>query len=334
MTARAALAEQFIQDIGWAQAQRSTVAGDASNRRYDRLTQPDGTTAILMDAPPDKGEDVRPFMRIAAHLLDQGISAPQVYEADPKTGFLLIEDLGNDLFARLMADDPARQFPLYRAATDLLIHLHSAPACELPLCDAAWLTQMTMPVFEWYVPHSDPAAQQRFNDIFHPLSQHLDAAPKVTILRDFHAENLLWLPARSDVAKVGVLDFQDALIGHPAYDLVSILQDARRDVAPEIEAQMIDHYIARSGMDPKAFKSAYALLGTQRNLRILGIFARLCLQDGKAHYVDLIPRVWAYILRNLTDPALGPLATLITQTLPTPTPSFLEHLKSQCKTAP
>jgi aminoglycoside/choline kinase family phosphotransferase len=130
-----------------------------------------------------------------------------------------------------------------------------------------------------------------------------------------------------------VLDFQDALTGHPAYDLVSILQDARRDVDPRIEAQMIAHYIAQTGVDARAFTSAYALLGAQRNLRILGIFARLCLYDGKAHYIDLIPRVWGYMMRNLADPVLEPLRMLIMQILPAPTLSFLEHLKSQCKTA-
>lgn len=334
MTQRADLAEEFIQSIGWAGAQRSIVAGDASNRRYDRLTQSDGNTAILMDAPPEKGEDVRPFVAMATYLLAQGISAPQIFAADPDKGFLLIEDLGNDLFARLMAQDPTRQTPLYQAATDLLIHLHAAPTFDLPVCNADWLTDMTAPVFEWYAPQSDGAAQHQFQCIFHPLVQQLENASNVTILRDFHAENLLWLPHRDSVANVGVLDFQDALIGHPAYDLVSILQDARRDVPKETETQMIAHYIAQTGTDPTNFKSAYALLGAQRNLRILGIFARLCLQDGKAHYVDLIPRVWGYVMRNLADPALDPLAALITQTLPAPTPSFLEHMKSQCKTAP
>ena len=334
MTQRAVLVDQFIQNIGWADANRSMIAGDASNRRYDRLIRSDNASAILMDAPPDKGEDVRPFMAITSYLLNQGISAPNIFESDPVNGFLLIEDLGDDLFARLMAQDPERQMPLYQSATDLLIHLNAAPAFDLPVCDANWLTNMTLPVFEWYAPQSGHDIQQRYQDVFQPLAQHLDVEPKVTILRDFHAENLLWLPAREGVAKVGVLDFQDALIGHPAYDLVSILQDARRDVPREIEAQMIARYIEQTGSNPTAFKSAYALLGTQRNLRILGIFARLCLQDGKAHYVDLIPRVWEYVMRNLADPGLEPLATLITQTLPTPTPSFLEHMKSQCKTAP
>jgi aminoglycoside/choline kinase family phosphotransferase len=133
---------------------------------------------------------------------------------------------------------------------------------------------------------------------------------------------------------VGLLDFQDALQGHPAYDLVSILQDARRDVTPQIEAAMIAHYIRHSGPDDAAFRSAYALLGLQRNLRILGIFARLCLRDGKAHYVDFVPRVWGYVQRNLDDPALAPLADVLRPALPAPTPDFLKDLKARCATPP
>ena len=334
MRERSALAERFLTNIGWLDAARVVVAGDASNRRYDRLTRTDGTTAIMMDAPPDKGEDVRPFVQIARHLLDQGLSAPEIFEADRENGFLLIEDLGDDLFARLMAKSPARQMPLYRAATDMLIHLHSAPALSLPPCDANWLTNMVEPVFEWYAPDSDADTRRAFRDLIYPIAQVLDQTPKVTILRDFHAENLIWLPARDGVARVGVLDFQDALSGHPAYDLVSVLQDARRDVDIETEAAMVDYYITQTAADPWDFRSAYAVLGAQRNLRILGIFARLCLQDGKPHYVDLIPRVWTYVMRNLADPTLKDLADLIKDALPEPTPDHLERLKSQCKTAP
>ena len=334
VTGRAGLATAFIKSTGWNTASRVLVAGDASNRRYERLSKSDGSSAILMDAPPEKGEDVRPFVRIAQHLLAQGLSAPLIFHQDTDGGFLVIEDLGDDLFARLMAQDPAQQVPLYCAATDMLVHLHSAPGLSLPKCDANWLIEMAAPVFDWYCPIQNPTGRRQFEDTFHAMAQALDHAPKVTILRDFHAENLLWLPTRNGVAQVGVLDFQDALEGHRAYDLVSILQDARRDVSTLIETQMIAHYLAQTSCDPQAFKSAYAFLGIQRNLRILGIFARLCLRDGKTHYVDLIPRVWGYVMRNLADPSLSEIATLITDLLPAPTPTFLEHLKSQCATAP
>ncbi|NUH66958.1 phosphotransferase [Sulfitobacter sp. S0837] len=333
MTQRSHLIQSFLQDAGWADASRKVLAGDASNRRYDRLHRADGQSAILMDAPPERGEDVRPFLAVAAHLTSIGLSAPAIYHADPEQGLLLLEDLGDDLFARLMADDPTREAPLYRAAVDVLVHLHRASAPDLPRCDAQWLTDMAVPAFEFYAPDGKQQ-YAAFAAAFHPLAQVLDPVSNVVILRDYHAENLLWLPDRQGVARVGLLDFQDALVGHPAYDLVSILQDARRDVSPAIEAHMVDYYLMQTGQDAENFRSAYALLGAQRNLRILGIFARLCLRDGKAHYVDLIPRVWNYLQHNLRHPALAPVARSIDGVLPCPTPEFLEHLKSQCATNP
>lgn len=334
VTDRNDLQTAFVHAAGWAGCNSVTVAGDASNRRYERLKKADGKTAILMDAPPDKGEDVTPFVHMAEYLIAHGLSAPHIYVQDARNGFLLIEDLGDALFARLMTADPARQTALYTSATDVLVTLHTAPIPKLPVCDVAWLSTMTDPVFDWYAQGNNTDMMVGFRALFYPLAATLDHSPKVIILRDYHAENLLWLPDRTGVAQVGLLDFQDALLGHPAYDLVSILQDARRDVDVTIEHQMIDHYLAQSGADATAFRTAYAILGTQRNLRILGIFARLCLQDGKAHYVDMIPRVWGYVMRNLEHPELRALATFIHKTLPPPTPEFLEHLKSQCATRP
>ena len=334
MRSRATQANEFIARSGWGQSRSTLLAGDASNRRYDRLTSPTGATVIFMDAPPNRGEDVRPFVRIAEYLLAIGLSAPKILNKDPDAGFLLIEDLGDALFARMMAADPKQESMLYRASTDVLIDLHRAGPLSLPICDAGWLTDMTEPAFEWYTGGSTDQIMQHFRDVFHPLAARLDMAQKVVILRDYHAENLLWLPERGGTENVGLLDFQDALLGHPAYDMVSILQDARRDVAPEIEAEMIGHYLNNTGADEAEFRAAYALLGVQRNLRILGIFARLCLRDGKPHYVDLIPRVWGYIVRNLTHPELAPLAAFIETALPYPTQDHLEHLKSQCATIP
>ncbi len=333
VTGRKAASQSFLDRIGWDDAARATVAGDASNRSYDRLTRADGTTAILMDAPPDRGEDVRPFVKIAEHLTANGLSAPNIYHQDAENGFLLIEDLGNALFARKMAAEPGRQEMLYRAATDVLVDLHAFPLLPLPVCDAAWLTGMTELVFEWYAA-PDEDTLRRFREIFTPLADSVDEARRVIILRDYHAENLLWLPDRTGSARVGLLDFQDALLGHPAYDLVSVLQDARRDVPPAIETAMIAHYLARTGLPPAPFTRAYAILGVQRNLRILGIFARLCLRDGKPHYVDMIPRVWEYVIRNLAHPDLTDLATFLRSALPAPTQDFLEHLKRQCTTIP
>lgn len=322
----------FLATTDWADAAQILVAGDASNRKYTRLTRADGTTAILMDAPPDKGEDVRPFVRIAGYLTDTGLSAPLVFSQDAEKGFLIIEDLGDALFADLMAKDAAYERPLYRAATHALIQLHNAPVLDLPLCDPAWLEKMNALVFDWYAPSTETVSVTHFSDVFRSLAGRLEQVKKVVILRDYHAQNLLWLPARTGVAAVGQLDFQDALLGHPAYDLVSILQDARRDVDPMIEAEMIDLYLTEATFDRDTFLAAYAILGAQRNLAILGIFARLCKRDGKSDYIDLIPRVWGYVQRNLAHPALHPLAE--TLDLPEPTPAYLQTLKDACLTSP
>ncbi|MEP2427182.1 MAG: phosphotransferase, partial [Tateyamaria sp.] len=169
-----------------------------------------------------------------------------------------------------------------------------------------------------------------FTDLLAPLDPHA----KVLIQRDYHAENLLWLPERQGAAQVGLLDFQDAVLGHPAYDLVSVMQDARRDLAPDTAPNMIRYFLDQSGHSAETFDTAYALLGAQRNLRILGVFARLCIRDGKAHYVDLIPRVWGHIQSNPSHPALAPIATLVTDTLPPPTAENLDILRSKCATYP
>ncbi|KIN65766.1 Aminoglycoside phosphotransferase [Sulfitobacter noctilucae] len=332
MTDRADQSTAFLTAIGWQDARRSVVAGDASNRRYDRLIKADGAAAILMDAPPDKGEDTGPFVSISRHLCDIGLKAPEIYNQDSEHGFLLIEDFGDDLFADLMANDPGVEIPLYRAATDVLIHLHQHPAPPLPSSDAQYLTTMVAPLFDWYAPNPD--GMDAFAEQFYPLAQRVANADQVMILRDYHAQNLMLLDQNGGLARVGILDFQDAMLGHPAYDLVSILQDARRDVSPEIEAEILAYMLDRIDTEATEFRACYAILGLQRNLRILGIFARLCLRDGKAHYVDLIPRVWGYVQRNLAHPDLLPLSKLLDRLLPDPSSPFLESLKQRCPPSP
>lgn len=334
MSDRAIRLDQFLARSGWSDAGRALVAGDASNRRYDRLTRANGETAILMDAPPHKGEDVRPFVAIADFLHGQELSAPQIYHQNAEEGFLIIEDLGDDLFADLMAKNAEAQLPLYRASIDVLVQLHTAPLPSLPLCDADWLIEMTGLFFDWYVPEGFDHLGRAFENVFRPLAERVSQSEQVVILRDYHAQNLLWLPNRTGAARVGILDFQDALLGHPAYDLVSIMQDARRDVDPMIEAAMIDHYLACTDRPRTEYLNAYATLGLQRNLRILGIFARLCLRDGKAHYVDMIPRVWGYVMRNLEHPDLHEVKDLLDPFLARPTPEFLMDLKNRCATTP
>jgi aminoglycoside/choline kinase family phosphotransferase len=328
-TGRAALLADFIGTTDWAGAERTVLAGDASNRRYDRLRR-GGESAVLMDAPPEKGEDVRPFLSVAAYLSGLGLSAPRVLAQDQEAGFLLIEDLGDDLFARVTARDPGAEMTLYAAATDVLATLHDAPPMPgLARYDAATMTPLAALAYDWYLAESldrNDAAKAAFCGAFAPLLQ-AETSCTVTILRDYHAENLLWLPGRDGAARVGLLDFQDAMIGDPAYDLVSMLMDARRDVSAEVEDAMIARFCAATGQDRAGFERRYHVVGAQRNLRILGVFARLSRRDGKRHYVDLIPRVWGHLMRNLSHPALSGVAGLVKADLPVPEAAILDRLR-------
>lgn len=339
VTERARSKAAFVQASGWAGAHIAFLAGDASNRRYERLTHPDGRIAVLMDAPPDRGEDVRPFIAMAEYLCARGLSAPRILARDAAQGWLLLEDLGDSVFARVLARGTANEAELYGAAMDVLVHLHDGPQPDLPRYDAAIMSDLACLAYDWYRPagrdkETDRSRRSAFRAAIHDLLAPLESARQVVILRDYHAENLIWLPDRSGVARVGLLDFQDAMLGHPAYDVVSVLQDARRDVPPALEERMRARFIDGSGADAETFTQAYTLLGVQRNLRIVGVFARLSLRDGKPHYVDLIPRVWGLLQRNLAQPQLQDLARLIGQDLPPPDPSHLERLKATCAKTP
>lgn len=338
MTDRAARIDRFLAHSGWAAARRSPLAGDASNRRYERLARADGSRAVLMDAPPDTNPPVSAFRDIALYLGHLGLSPPDVLACDEALGLMVLEDLGDALFANLMRARPTQDHTLYTAATDVLVHLHQALApTDLPAPKARELAEMTTPVFDWYAAgagHPDSAARNELVSAFHTLLERYAVGHTVLALRDFHAENLLWLPNRAGLARVGLLDFQDAFQAHRAYDLVSLLQDARRDVPERIETAMIARYVDATGVDSAAFQTAYAILGAQRNLRILGVFARLSLQAGRPHYVDFIPRVWGYVLRDLQHPALKPVAAIVRSALPEPTPSLLRKLKDERTTCP
>lgn len=317
-------AAAFLAAAGWGDAARAPLAGDASFRRYERLRGPTGS-AVLMDAPPDAGEDCRPFVAIGAHLRRLGFSAPAVLAADLAEGFLLLEDLGDDLYARVLpaAGDEAA---LYAEAVDLLDALHAEPVpaalpvrggapYALPDYSEARLQAEADLLPEWYLPEwrgrptpADLAAEYRA--LWRDLLPATRAAAPVLVLRDYHAENLLWLPRREGLARIGLLDYQDGVNGHPAYDLVSLLSDARRDVPPALADAMLARYAAAAArrdpaFDEAAFRTAFAVLGAQRNCKIIGIFARLWRRDGKPNYLALIPRVWRNLERDLAHPALA-----------------------------
>jgi len=302
----------FAEAAGWGAAQIAPIPGDASFRRYFRVIEAD-RRAILMDAPPPE-EDPRPFIDVARYLTAQGLRAPEIIAADAEAGLVLLEDFGDVRMRETVdASDAETERAIYAKAIETLAHLHQRPAASVPLYDRAVYQREAGLLTEWYC-----AARGLDVDVggyVRAWDQVLDAmdasAPQVTVLRDYHAENIMLL----DDGNQGLLDFQDALVGDPAYDLVSLLQDARRDVAPALEAEMIAHYraLANPGYD---FDTAYHVLGAQRNAKIVGIFVRLWKRDGKPRYPLMIPRVWEAMERDLKHPALEPVAAWFDANIP------------------
>ncbi|HEX6377354.1 MAG TPA: phosphotransferase [Allosphingosinicella sp.] len=303
-----AAAPHFLAQHGWKGAEIRPLAGDASFRRYFRVHGAGGATAVLMDAPPEH-EDIGPFLTIAGHLLDRGFRPPRPLAVDRGRGLLLLEDFGDDRVGPLLQREPQRERGIYEAAVDILARLAAQPApADLPRYDDAAMTREACLFPEWYAPalglEVDGAGfLTAWRSVWGDVLRIVEENP-VLVLRDYHADNLMALDGRSEL---GLLDFQDALAGHAAYDLVSLLQDARRDVAPELEEAMIARYCAAANVaDRGLFRAHYEILGAQRNTKILGIFTRLWKRDGKAHYLPLQPRVWGHLERNLAHPALAP----------------------------
>jgi aminoglycoside/choline kinase family phosphotransferase len=303
---------EFLESAGWGGASVNALAGDASFRRYFRIGG-QGKGAMLMHAPPPH-EDPTPFLGVTRYLLDNGFRAPEIYAEDLARGFLLIEDFGDRRMREHIDAEPGDEGGIYKAAVATLVELAKAPVADVPPYDlAAYLREVKL-LSEWYLPAMGIAFDQGeydslWTDALLPIS-----GPEwrsVTVLRDYHAENIMLL----DDGAQGLIDYQDALAGHPAYDLVSILQDARRDVSPELESAMLDHHAALSGADD-TFRLHYALLGAQRNTKIIGIFTRLWQRDGKARYLDFLPRMWGLLERDLAHPELAPLKAWFDQTIP------------------
>lgn len=295
--------DAFVKEAGWGDAAQEPLAGDASTRRYTRLRE-GARTAMLMDAPP-ADVDTQPFIAIARHLRAQNYGAPEILSCNRERGFVLAEDLGDALFTRALAagEDEAA---LYAAAVDVLIAWQKDAGMQkggsgLKLADydeAAYMREVAL-FADWFLPEAlgaERAANLREEYLALWRSAFAQAALPCTLFvhRDYHADNLLWRGG-----KVGVLDFQDALWGHPAYDLASLLEDARRDVSPTLAIAELERYIAQTGVGAAQFKADYALLAAQRNSKIVGIFVRLARRDGKKHYLHYLPRVWAHLERDL-----------------------------------
>lgn len=311
-------APAFLAKHGWAGAEIRPLAGDASFRRYFRVHR-GGETAVLMDAPPTH-EDIGPFLTVAEHLLDRGFLPPRPLAIDREKGLLLLEDFGDERVGPVLQQEPGREWEIYESAVDTLAELARHPAPDdIPPYDEAVMAREVGLFPDWYAPalgfevdaagyHS--AWRRTWGDVL----EAVERSP-VLVLRDYHADNLMVLPGRREL---GLLDFQDALAGHPAYDLVSLLQGSGRcDVPAELEEAMLDRYFERAEVeDPDRFRAHYEILGAQRNAKILGIFTRLWKRDGKPSYTALQPRVWHYMERSLRHPALEPVRSWFEANVP------------------
>jgi N-acetylmuramate 1-kinase len=301
----------FLSRTGWDDAALDAVPGDASFRRYFRLKKSEGQRAILMHAPPPH-EDPRPFLDVTDYLRQNDFRAPEIYSADAAQGLILLEDFGDRRMREHLDSHPNDEDGIYRTAIDTLVRLEKAPVANIAPYDEAVYLRETGLLAEWYLPAMGLSADtSEYDAMWAEALASLRDAPAVTVLRDYHAENIMLL----DDDAQGLIDYQDALIGHPAYDLVSILQDARRDVSPELEAAMLQHYAATAKPDYD-LSLHYALLGAQRNTKIIGIFTRLWKRDGKDRYLDFLPRMWRLLERDLAHPGLVSLKTWFNSTIP------------------
>jgi len=342
MSERQIAMKDFLARSGWGTASVTPLPGDASTRRYARLAM-DGRKAMLMDqpqaaegatAPADASEETRRalgynavarlagadcarFAAAASWLRAHGLAAPDVYAADHGQGFVILEDLGDALFAEVLADGGDEK-TLYEAAVEVLARIHAkdAPASlssDKPLFayDQTALLAETDLMTEWFLPlalgrAATDAEIEEHRRLWREVLAGTAGGRQVFVHRDYHAENLLWLPEREGAARVGMVDFQDALRAHPSWDLHSLLQDARRDVSPELEAAALDHYFSlRPEVEREAFLNDYAALAALNEARILGVFARLIFRDGKPRYQAFMPRMWRQLTRNLQRPALS-----------------------------
>jgi hypothetical protein len=313
----------FLAACGWADAALLPLPGDASFRRYVRLAGGRGR-AMLMDAPPPQ-ENVRPFLAVARLLHRLGLSAPLIHAEDAEAGFLLLEDFGDDTYTRLLAAG-AGETPLYALAVDVLVALNRRFAADmapdLPPYDEARLLAEAALLVDWYLPAltgrpTDAALREDYLALWRALLPLARGVPETLVLRDYHVDNLMRLDGRPGIAACGLLDFQDAVLGPLSYDLVSLLEDARRDVPGDLAAAMRARFLAAfPALDRAAFDRSYAVLGAQRNCKIVGIFTRLCVRDAKPGYLPHIPRVWRLIAADLRHPALAPLAQWLDRHIP------------------
>jgi len=313
MTERSALIYGFLGGHGWQGAARSPLPGDASFRRYERLTL-GGRKAMLMDAPPPH-ENVDAFVAVARHLKSLGFSAPDIFAKDKINGFLIIEDLGDETFTNALTPD--NETALYELGVDVLIELHGVETARvmppgIEDYDDAKLLGEAMLLVDWALDDVSDEARRSYRDAWLDAIGGLKDQPPTLVLRDYHVDNLMRLDGRQGIARCGLLDFQDAVRGPRAYDLMSLLEDARRDVGTDLKDAMLERYLTAFGdIDREGFTAAFAILAAQRHAKVIGIFNRLNRRDAKPGYLAHLPRVWRMLDRAITHPALTPVADWI-----------------------
>jgi N-acetylmuramate 1-kinase len=317
MTARGTLIEEFLARAGWSEATRQPLAGDASKRRYLRLKQDDATTAILMDADPRLDSTTPAFVAMTHWLFDHGLSAPEILAAEPEAGLLLLEDFGDASVSALCATQPDRQTEVYKTCIAALLRIRSLAPPALPCPDASTLAAWTS-LADTHYPGADTARLLKFRAALETILANQSTHPPTLSLRDFHADNLIWLEQREGIRRLGLLDYQDAFLTHPVYDLVSLLTDARRDISAQMRRSMIAEYAAQSGDDIEQLGAAFAAFSCQRNMRILGIFARVAYQDGRAAYLRFLPRTHGYLVEALDHPIFDAHRESVLAALPAP----------------
>jgi len=315
MNERQSLLDAFIDVSPWRAWTVRRLPVDASARSYLRLKQ-GSESVIIMDAPPNAADNTSAFVKISNYLKQIGLCPPEILLADSENGFLALEDLGAKDIASALKHAPSKEHELYEAATDILVHLRQHAPPKLDAMTPRVGGEMVRIVGEFYA-KSNALSDDLNSSISDALSKNC-GPPDVMALRDYHAENLIWRPIQNGLARIGLLDFQDAFLAPDGYDLASLLRDARRDVSTACQSSTISYYATKTSMNSDELNAAIATLAVQRNLRILGVFGRLIQIQGKRKYIPMLSRVWAHIFADITHPSLSALKGIITKGIPSP----------------
>ena len=327
MTKREEQIKELLQKNDLLCAPTEKITSDASNRKYLRLTK-GNKTVILMDSNPEENEPVNNFIYFTNFLRKHHFSAPKIYDSDIPNGLLLLEDLGARNFADILKVTPKVETNIYKEAVNQLIMIQSkeTPKQAKPYSTEILIEEALL-FTEWYLGEVNSSRlSNQFTSLLTPLLKKINKTKPTLVLRDFHAENLIWINSRKNFKRVGLLDYQDALIGHPAYDIASLLKDARRDVSIEVRDIMTNHYLEKTKHNKDLFLRDYSILSAQRNLKIIGIFSRLSIRDKKNNYIKLIPRVWKNLENDFIHPDLENLSKFINSVAPYPNVNILKNL--------